>query len=444
MTEKTALEKLADYLLPKTLEHAVKNSEFYARHLGEGWRDVVRAEDLPKLPMLRKAECVEHQEEMRCGEAPADFGSVSSGTTRVGDRAFRVERCPAELEALSELHEMLDDIEGREPADPVEAPLVMHILTPNHGLPTYAAPANTLRFAWSPSRNVCDMIQQALEAEYDGKRITVLRCSVSILKQLTVFFLDGGVDFSRFDLGFIGTNAALVTRRWREVFERVWGARVFDNYSISEVKTPATECAECGWYHFAEPPVIAELVDPLTGDPVEEGVGELLLTALYPYVQRTPLIRYRTGDLVERGPRCPSSGADSLRFRGRRHQTLVTEEPDGSAAYLLFSSTLEDIADDHARVARHAHPFERAEKLPAQRVGQPKYRARLEEDEVIVELGTVFDPRLFPDEAASLTAAVRSALLKRHPALDPERLRVTLLNALRDDDWGEWFVKYLA
>ena len=53
--EQPALEKLSDYLLPKTLEHAVNNSSFYARHLGNRWRDVVVAADLPKLPELDPA-----------------------------------------------------------------------------------------------------------------------------------------------------------------------------------------------------------------------------------------------------------------------------------------------------------------------------------------------------------------------------------------------------
>ena len=54
--------------------------------------------------------------------------------------------------------------------------------------------------------------------------------------------------------------------------------------------------------HFIERAFIAEVVDPATGQPVSAGgQGELILTNL----GRTgsPLLRYRTGDLVKCGMR---------------------------------------------------------------------------------------------------------------------------------------------
>ena len=75
-----------------------------------------------------------------------------------------------------------------------------------------------------------------------GRKITVMRVSVSILKQLTVKFRARGIDPRSFGIEEIGTYAALVTPRWRDVFEGAWGARIFDNYSLSEFKTPATQC----------------------------------------------------------------------------------------------------------------------------------------------------------------------------------------------------------
>ena len=71
--------KLRAYLLPKTLEHAVHNTAFYAQRFeslksGRSWQEVKGPEDLPMLPLLEKSECVAHQDDMRCGEAPTDFG----------------------------------------------------------------------------------------------------------------------------------------------------------------------------------------------------------------------------------------------------------------------------------------------------------------------------------------------------------------------------------
>jgi hypothetical protein len=445
----SAVVALRNHLLGPTLQHAVEHSAFYRAHLGEAWRDVAVVGDLAKLPILTKAKAAQHQDAMRCGPDPVDFGSVSSGTTRTGDRVFRVERCAEEVAALDEFYAALADARG--PAgDAPEPPLVLHVLTPNHGLPNAPAPPNTLRFAWAPSRNVCEMIRAALTTSIGGRRITVARLSISILKQLTVYFLDAGIDPKSFGVVEIGTNAALVTRRWRRIVEDTWGARLFDNYSISEMKTPATE-GDDGWYRFAEPPLVPEVVDPSTGAPIERGVGHLLLTGLYPFVQRTPLIRYATGDLVEVRPAEGGEDDAAYRFKGRVHQTLLAPAPGGTD-YLLFGSTLEEIADDFADVARHVHPFEVAQHLPPERVGQPKVRARLRDDgrTVHVEVGTTFDPRLFPERAQALQGEVAARLLDAHPHLARRvadraiTLAVDLVLARGDRDWNEWFVKYLA
>jgi len=80
-----------------------------------------------------------------------------------------------------------------------------------------------------------------------------------------------------------------------------WGARCLDHAGLSEVGSFAYPCDECGGMHLREDEFVAEILDPETGAPVEDGAtGELVVTAL----ARTgfPVIRYRTGDIVERRP----------------------------------------------------------------------------------------------------------------------------------------------
>lgn len=91
----------------------------------------------------------------------------------------------------------------------------------------------------------------------------------------------------------------------RARIERAWGARVFDQHGLTEVGPVSFECRECpGALHVNEDEFICEVVDPATLDSVADGCsGELLLTNL----GRTgsPVIRYRTGDLVvRRSERC--------------------------------------------------------------------------------------------------------------------------------------------
>ena len=84
----------------------------------------------------------------------------------------------------------------------------------------------------------------------------------------------------------------------REQIELGWGARVIDHHGMTEVGPVSFECWDNpGAVHLNECEFICEVLDPATGRPVPAGEpGELVLTNL----GRTasPLLRYRTGDLV--------------------------------------------------------------------------------------------------------------------------------------------------
>ena len=86
----------------------------------------------------------------------------------------------------------------------------------------------------------------------------------------------------------------------RERIERSWGARVIDHHGLTEVGPVSFECWEApGSLHVNEGEFIAEVLDPASNEPVPDGAhGELVLTNL----GRTasPIIRYRTGDIVVR------------------------------------------------------------------------------------------------------------------------------------------------
>jgi phenylacetate-CoA ligase len=87
--------------------------------------------------------------------------------------------------------------------------------------------------------------------------------------------------------------------------EQAWGARVIDHHGLTETGPVSFECWENpGFLHLNEGEFICEVRDPLTGAPAPDGQrGELVVTNL----GRTasPVIRYRTGDIVvKRSERC--------------------------------------------------------------------------------------------------------------------------------------------
>jgi phenylacetate-CoA ligase len=92
----------------------------------------------------------------------------------------------------------------------------------------------------------------------------------------------------------------------RDRIESAWSARCHDHAGASEVGSFAYPCATDGGLHMFEDEFICELLDPATGEPVPEGEpGELVITALGRV--GFPVIRYRTGDMIERNSSgCPA------------------------------------------------------------------------------------------------------------------------------------------
>jgi phenylacetate-CoA ligase len=102
----------------------------------------------------------------------------------------------------------------------------------------------------------------------------------------------------------------------RERIERQWGARVIDHHGLTEVGPVSFECWEApGFLHLNEGEYICEVLDAATGRELPDGeAGELVITNL----GRTasPVIRYRTGDIVVRRSEPCVCGRTSARLEG--------------------------------------------------------------------------------------------------------------------------------
>lgn len=83
----------------------------------------------------------------------------------------------------------------------------------------------------------------------------------------------------------------------RKRIAELWpGARVFDHHGMTEVGPVTYECPrQPGVLHVIESAYYAEVIDPASGRPATQ--GELVLTTLNRV--GSPLLRYRTGDLVK-------------------------------------------------------------------------------------------------------------------------------------------------
>ncbi len=153
-----------------------------------------------------------------------------------------------------------------------------------------------------------------------GNAATVLCCTPTYALRLGDAARERGIDLAESAVrrivvagepgGAIPETRAAIESRWP-------GAQVVDHHGMTEVGPVAYACPRRpGVLHILEESFLVEVVDPETGAALPPGVrGELVLTNL----GRTgsPLLRYRTGDLVETETPGPCAcGTSDLALRG--------------------------------------------------------------------------------------------------------------------------------
>lgn len=125
-----------------------------------------------------------------------------------------------------------------------------------------------------------------------------------------------------------------------------------DNYGLTEVMGPGVsgEClASRDMQHIAEDHFLWEVVDPKTGEPVNDGgMGELVLTPLDK--QAIPVLRYRTHDLtrvVTERCACGRTTARMQKVRSRSDDMLIIRGTN------VFPSQVEDVLSTIDGVSPH-------------------------------------------------------------------------------------------
>lgn len=135
----------------------------------------------------------------------------------------------------------------------------------------------------------------------------------------------------------------------RAAIEERWGARCFDGYGCLEFQPIAWECEAQAGGHLCEDFAYAEVLDPVTTEPVPHGeAGVLVLTHLDK--EAHPLVRWWTGDVVVRDRSSCACGRTHARLpggvQGRADDMLVIRGVN------VFPSAVEDVVRRQPGVAR--------------------------------------------------------------------------------------------
>ena len=126
---------------------------------------------------------------------------------------------------------------------------------------------------------------------------TILCCTPSYAAYLAESLKERGLtDKIRLKAGIFGAEAW--SEEMRRNIEKDLGIKAYNIYGLTEMAGPGVsyECEEQQGMHICEDQYIAEIVDPVTLEPLPPGSkGELVFTSLTR--QASPLIRYRTKDI---------------------------------------------------------------------------------------------------------------------------------------------------
>jgi phenylacetate-CoA ligase len=171
---------------------------------------------------------------------------------------------------------------------------------------------------------------------------TVLVCTPSYALRLAQVAREMGIDPAATPIrttihaGEPGASIPATKRR----IEEAWGARCFDHSGMTEVGAMTFECSlQPGGVHLNEAEFVFEVIDPATGAPAPEGRGELIVTNLGRW--GSPVIRYRTGDLVQLSPTPCACGRTFARadggILGRADDMLIVRGVN------IFPSGIEEI-----------------------------------------------------------------------------------------------------
>ena len=388
-------------LLPRTLERAAA-LPYYRKAWGNRWK-----RGLTALPLLRKPDAVKHQRGL-LAEGTAPFVGVVSSGTQHGDRApLRVPEADAELEAFGEF------ARGRSSAG-AKAPrgLALEVVSMQHGFPTGEPHPGVLRVGWTFSETTLKVIRELLLTREGKRRVETLVIGAGALPALTAWLYEQDFNFRSLAVQDIGTTGFALSPHWKARVEALWGARVWNNFSLSELAAPAPECEHCGFHHWLWPANFTEVLHPKTGEPLWRGVGELVVTTLYPFVQAMPLIRYATGDLVELGTSCPAARERGFRMRGRVAQCVLSDRGELVASPLDVEAFLDGLPD----VDRLAHPDAKLGIVRSVDVGVPRFELDASKGGARVRFEVRFDPALFPQRADALAKALVRQLRGAVPA----------------------------
>jgi len=291
------LEKLQEERLRKLVRYCYENSPFYRKRfkeVGLSPDDIKGLNDLSKIPFTTKDDM---REAYPYGMLATSLENVleihaSSGTTGKPTTTFYSQR---DIDIWSEVMARIYASAGAKKGDIIHNAYGYGLFTGGLG---FHYGALKIGAAVVPVSSGGTERQLTLARELGT---TILCCTPTYAMYLAEYAKTKlGWDPKKelkWKSGIFGAEPW--SEKLRQRIEDELGLEAFDIYGLSEIIGPgvSVECGEHDGLHVFEDHWLVEVIDPATGEPVDEGeVGELVITTLTK--EAMPLLRYRTGDLT--------------------------------------------------------------------------------------------------------------------------------------------------
>jgi hypothetical protein len=403
-------------LVGDTVRAAARDSEFYrALYAGLDLANLETVDDLARLPTVDKAMLTAAGDKALCLTEAGPTAAIQSTSGTTG-APFWLYRSRAEQEFIGAF---FLEWNSREDTGPGPRPLVLQLVNDRHGVPT-AVPSKVFPFSCrmmdeSSVERAIELLRARFSIDGAAERISTLTGSLDDIVMFTTYLIEHGIDpAEEFAVVRLSPIGRYMTRRNRSILQAVWGRRVSERYSISEIFGGANLIEELNGYWF-DPYLAPEVLALDTDAPLANGVGRLHLTGLRPFSIMQPLIRYCTNDLFEVAT---DDGVTVHRFKGRESHAL--KHPGKPSCLLTCGLAVLEAIDPHPEFNRDIHAVDIGVSHRTA-AGWPRSRGRVQPSgagfAVTVEVETVSDMRLFPERAEALKTDVRRELLSAAPRL---------------------------
>lgn len=341
------LHALHNKLLRQTIEHARRATRYYSQEVYRAWCETDPGEppDLTCWPIIKRQEVMDYFDDFLANDVRHQSVCHTSGST---GPSLSIYKSSEELDFLWAYHNRLLQPTLRGLSSQA---LILSFPNLYHGSPVrMPSPGKVFVSGVTDDTLIHDalnILRKSYKFPGYDSRVSIISGLVLYVRFFTNFLLEQGIDPRGLGVRTLIIVGEYLSRLVRRVLSESWGALVLERFSLTESAAGANRCVKCGHFHF-DPHVVVEVVDVDTGEPLKEGVGSLLLTQLYPFVQMQPLIRYDTGDLVRKVP-SDCSVMTTFDFLGKKGNCIGWKVGERTQ-WLCFSVDLYEIVNEIADI----------------------------------------------------------------------------------------------